>query len=104
MRSRTTHEGLMYIPIKVLFPQGQLDFLQIHIKHFTARKPGPKIFFFSLSRTSKKSDENPGENPAGKITCSKLTTEAIEQGTIIFSVNNKNTRTKSMASFWCLYC
>ena len=39
------------------------------------------------------------------ITCSKLKTETVEQGMkYMFKVNNKDTRAKPLASFWCLYC
>ena len=32
------------------------------------------------------------------------TVETLEQGMKMFKVNNKDTRTTAMASFWCLYC
>ena len=38
------------------------------------------------------------------ITCSKLTIETLEQGVKYVKVNNKDTRTTPIASFWCLYC
>ena len=38
------------------------------------------------------------------FTCSKLTTEALEQGVKYVQVNNKDTRATEMASLWCLYC
>ena len=36
--------------------------------------------------------------------CSKLTIETVEQGVNMFKVNNKDTGTTPMASFWYLYC
>ena len=38
------------------------------------------------------------------ITSSNLTIETLGQGAKYFKVNNKDTRTTPMASFWCLYC
>ena len=37
------------------------------------------------------------------FTCSKLTIEAIEYDVKMFEVNNKDTRTTPLASFWCVY-
>ena len=38
------------------------------------------------------------------ITCSKSTIETLEQVVNMFKVNNKDTRTTPLPSFWCLYC
>ena len=42
--------------------------------------------------------------PTSAITCSKLTRERRDKEWNISKINNKNTRMKSLASFWCLYC
>ena len=38
------------------------------------------------------------------ITCSMLTIETLELGVECVKVNNKDTITTLLASFWCLYC
>ena len=38
------------------------------------------------------------------ITYSKLIIETLEQGVKYVKVNNKDTRTTPVLSFWCLYC
>ena len=38
------------------------------------------------------------------FTCSKLRKEELEQGVKYVQVNNKDARTRTVASFWCLYC
>ena len=38
------------------------------------------------------------------FTYPKLTIEILEQGDNMLKVNNKDTRTMPLASFWCLYC
>ena len=38
------------------------------------------------------------------ITYSNLTIETLEQGAKYVQVNNKDTRTTPLVSFWCLYC
>ena len=38
------------------------------------------------------------------FTCSKLTIEPLKQVRNMFKVNNKDTRTTPLASFWCFYC
>ena len=39
------------------------------------------------------------------FSCSKPTMETSEQCVkFVFKVNNKDTRTTSLTSFWCLYC
>ena len=38
------------------------------------------------------------------FTCSKLTIETLKQVRNMFKVNNKDTRTTPLASFWCFYC
>ena len=37
------------------------------------------------------------------ITCSKITIETLEQG-VKYVVNNKDTRTAPLSSFWYHYC
>ena len=38
------------------------------------------------------------------FTCSKSTMETLEKVWHMFRVNNKNIRTTSLTSFWCVYC
>ena len=38
------------------------------------------------------------------FTCWKSTIETLEKVRNMFSVNNKDTTTTSLSSFWCLYC
>ena len=38
------------------------------------------------------------------FTCSKLTIETLEKGVKYIQINNKNTKTMSLTSFWCFYC
>ena len=36
--------------------------------------------------------------------CSKPTIKTLEKGVKYVKVNDKDTRTTSMTSYWCLYC
>ena len=60
--------------------------------------------FFTTSSDSKSTIEPFNQITQQTNTYSKSTKEILEKGVNMFKVNNKDTRTTSITSFWCLYC